>query len=429
MHVIISPMILFSEMFVSELVGKPVLDCFEERVGQVKDMLVKFGQTFPKVTGLLVQLDNGQDRVVLIGDVDLVGRKFLSTKTVKERLVSCDLRSDDILLCRDILDKQIVDLQGARIVRVNDIKLAKVDNEIRLIAADVGMAGMLRRLGFEGPVIWLMGLFRKSLQPSLIGWNFLEFLRAEKEKGRLTIPHKRVEELHPSDIASILSEVHSKDRMAIFADLPDKTAAEALHELSPKIQAYLLTTIDAKKALKILDKMPLDEVADVLGDIPDEKEEELLRLMRKRRAKDVQKLLKHHDETAGGLMTTEIVTLPQNLTVEDTINRLRENAPSAETIYYLYVVDDSGKLVGILSMRKLIVSKPSTPISEIMIKDFVTVTPDVNQKKVADIISKYNLLALPVVNQEGAIQGIVTVDDVMDFILPPLARRKRQMLG
>jgi Mg/Co/Ni transporter MgtE len=175
--------------------------------------------------------------------------------------------------------------------------------------------------------------------------------------------------------------------------------------------------------------MPLDEAADVLGDIPDEKEEELLRLMKKRRSRQIRNLLKHSDETAGGLMTSEIITLSQDLTVEATIDRLRETAPSAETIYYLYVIDESKRLVGVLSLRNLITSNPGVKISDIMIKEIKTVTPEMSQKSVADMISKYNLLAVPVVNNEGQLLGIITVDDVMDFILPPIARRKRQMLG
>jgi len=430
-------MIFFSEMFVSEIIGKPVIDCFEEKVGNVKDILVGFPQAsatnkrfFPRVSGLLVDLDPGpKNKVILLGDIDLVGRQFVSTKSVKERVISCELKADDILLGRDVLDKQIVDVQGARVVRVNDIKLAKVENEISLIAVDVGIAGIFRRVGLEGISKNIARLFRLKLEPSLIGWNYVEFLKTEKNKGKLTIPHKRVEELHPSDIAEIISDVHSRARTAIFADLPDRTAAEALHELAPKIQAYLLTTIDTRKAVSVLEKMPVDEAADVLGDIPDEKAEELLRLIKKKKAKEITSLLKHHDETAGGLMTTEFITFDQDQTVEDTINKLRETAPSAETIYYLYVVDASKHLVGILSLRNLIIAKPSTKLSEIMIKDLITIEPEANKKRVADIISKYNLLAVPVVSKENEVLGIVTVDDVVDFIIPPIAKRKSQMLG
>lgn len=425
-------MVLFSEMFVSELVGKPVIDRFEERVGQVKDILVATGagHAFPQVSGLLVELDgSGNRRVILIGDVDMVGRQFVSTKTVRERIPFGQLKQDDILLCRDILDKQIVDIKGARVVRVNDIKLAKAEEEIRLIAVDIGMFGILRRLGLEKFASSILKFFRIKTAQSLIGWNFVEFLKSDVSGSKLTIPHKRVEELHPSDIANIISDVHSNGKTEIFASLPDKTAAEALHELSPKIQAFLLTTIDTKKALGILNRMPVDEAADVLGDLPEERAEGLLRLIRPKKAEGIMKLLKHHDETAGGLMTTEFISFPENLTVEETINKLRGQAPDAETIYYLYVVNGEQRLTGALSLRKLIVSKPGTTLSEIMIKDLITVPVDANQKHVADIISKYNLLAVPVVGPDGKLLGIVTVDDVMDFILPPISKRKRQMLG
>ena len=423
-------MVLFSEMFVSELIDKPVIDRFEDRIGVIKDMIAAFGHRFPKVSGILVKLDDtGAEKVILIGDIDLIGRKFISTRTVKERVPLCSLSPNDTLLCRDILDKQIVDTQGARVVRVNDIKLAKVEEEIMLIAVDVGIRGVLRRIGIEGALGIILGIFRVRMEQSLIGWNYVDFLKSEVKEGRLTIPHKRVEELHPSDIANIISDVRSNVRTEIFASLPDKTAAEALHELAPKIQAFLLTTVDTKKALGILNRMPVDEAADVLGDIPEERAEELLRIMQNKKEREIRKLLAHHDETAGGLMTTEMISLPQNLTVEETINKLRELAPNAETIYYLYVINEEERFVGVVTLRRLIVSKPSAALSDIMIKDLITVPPEANQRRVADVISKYNLLAVPVVSLDGKILGIVTVDDVIDFILPPIARRKRQMLG
>lgn len=423
-------MVLFSEMFVSELTGKPVIDRFEDHIGKVADILISFKEIFPRVTGLLVDVDGASaQKVIFIGEIDLVGRKFVSTKTVKERVPLCPLGTDDVLLMRDIFEKQIVDTQGVRVVRVNDVKLAKVEDEIRVIAVDVGISGLLRRLGLEVITKKILGLFRVTLEQSLIGWNYVELVKSETQKGKLTIPHKRVEELHPSDIASIISDLHTKDRTAIFTSLPEATAAEALHELAPKIQAFLLTTVDSKKALKILTKMPLDEAADVLGDIPDDRAEELLRLMGKKKVVELRKLMKHHDETAGGLMTTEIITLSKDMTVEQTINKLRDIAPSAETVYYLYVVDGDGKFVGVVTLRKLIVSKPSTVLSDIMITNLITVPPEANQRHVADVISKYNLLAVPVVGVDGKILGIVTVDDVVDLILPPLARRRKQMLG
>lgn len=414
-------MVLFTEMFVSELISGPVVDKIQESVGRVKDILISPGEKFPKVTGLLITRPDGKNLVILMGDIELVGKQFVSTTTIAKNIAYTDLRSDEFLLCRDVLDKQIVDVQGARVVRVNDLKLAKVDQDVRLIAVDVGMKGILRRLG----LLKLAEAFRIKLPDKLIGWDHIEQLG----KGEISIPHQQIDKLHPADIANIISQVHQPEKTAIFDALSEKTAAEALHELEPAIAAHLLMTLNIKKAVNVLEKMPVDEAADVLGDIPLERQEEFLRLIKVRKAGELRKLLAHGDETAGGLMTTEFVTLPQNLTVEQTINRLRELAPAAETIYYLYVVDETERLVGILTMRALIVSPPQTNIADIVIKDVISVPPDANQHKVAELISKYNLLALPVVDSESKVLGIVTVDDVINYIIPPVARRRRQSIG
>lgn len=420
-------MVLFSEMFVSELIGVPIVDRLQDPVGEVKDILLTVGEVFPKVTGLLIK--NHEESVILMSEIDLIGKQFIVTKSIKERIVFTRLRPDELLLVRDLMDKQIVDTEGARVIRVNDLKLAKVAQDVRLIAADVGFRGLLRRLSLLNFFDFVFGLFRKSVPDTLIGWDHVESLKTGRAKGNITVPTRHLVDLHPADIAHIISQVHIEEKRAIFDSLSDKTAAEALHELEPKIQAILLLTVDTKKALGILEKMPADEVADVLGDLPPDKTEEFLRLMRPRRMAEIAKLLDHEEETAGGLMTTEFIAVSENLTAEGTINRLRELAPAAETIYYLFVVDDEEKLTGVLSLRNLIISSPHKPVSEIMIKDLITVDPQMNQRKVAEVISKYNLLAVPVVDANKRILGIVTVDDVVDFILPPVSRKKRQMVG
>ena len=420
-------MVLFSEMFVSELIGDPVVDRLQENIGRVKDIIITLGEVFPKVIGLLVEHseDKREKKVLLIGEIDLIGKQFVTTRAVEDRVAWAVEREGDVLLMRDVMDQQVVDLEGARVIRVNDLKLAKVDQDVRLIAADVGLSGMLRRIGLEKPICWLYAIFRKKLPEQLIGWDHVQNLSG----GKISIPTKAITDLHPADVAQIISQVKPDDKNIILANLTDKTAAEALHELEPMLAAVLMANLEAKKAVNILDKMPLDEVADIIGDLPKDKSEELLRLIRVRKAAQIRGLLQHKDETAGGLMTTEFITLPQNMTVEQVISLLREMAPNAETIYYLYVVDEIGRLVGLLSLRTLIISPPDKMIAEIMIKDLITVLPEVNQREVAGVISKYNLLAVPVVDAEGKMLGIVTVDDVIDFILPPLSRRKRQMLG
>ena len=421
-------------MFVSELIGDPVVDRVQENIGRVKDIIITLGDVFPKVTGLLIRLSGEknampagrqEDKVLLVGEIDLIGKQFVTTRATGDRVVLTSLRADEVLLMRDVIDQQIVDLDGARVIRVNDLKLAKVDQNIRLIAADVGLSGMLRRLGLEGVVGWLGGLIGKKIPEQLIGWDHVQNLKG----GKISIPTKAITDLHPADVAQIISQVQTEKRAEIFSTLTEKTAAEALHELEPVLGAVLISSLDTKRALGVLEKMPVDEAADIIGDLSVERAEELLRLMRPRKSSAIRKLLKHRDETAGGLMTSEFIALPQDLTVEQVIVKLRETAPDAETIYYLYIVDEAERLVGILSLRKLIISAPHKRISEIMIKNYITVNPKMNQREVADVISKYNLLAVPVVDHENKIHGIITVDDVIDLILPPVSRRKKHRLG
>ncbi|HBA40113.1 MAG: hypothetical protein A2W10_01015 [Deltaproteobacteria bacterium RBG_16_55_12] len=420
-------MVLFFEMFASELIGDPVVDCLEQNVGKIKDIIVTLGEPFPKVIGLLVALSDGkrEARVLLIGEINLIGKQFVSTHPAKDRIVWTTIREGDVLLMRDVVDRQVVDLEGARVIRVNDLKLAKVEQDVRLIAADVGLRGMLRRLSLEKTVSWFLDLLGKKIPEQLIGWDHVQDLSG----GKISVPSKTITDLHPADVAQIISQVRPDEKTFIFSTLSNNTAAEALHELEPMLAAVLIAKLDTKKALGILEKMPADEVADILGDLPSEKSQQLLSLMRVRKATQIRKLLQHRDETAGGLMTTEFIALPQNLTAEQVISRLREIEPDAETIYYLYVVDEAGHLAGVLSLRRLITSPPDKLISEIMIKENITVSPEMSHREVANFISKYNLLAVPVVDQDKKILGIVTVDDVMDFILPPISRRKRRMLG
>ena len=414
-------------MFASELIGDPVVDCLEQNVGKIKDIIVTLGEPFPKVIGLLVALSDGkrEARVLLIGEINLIGKQFVSTHPAKDRIVWTTIREGDVLLMRDVVDRQVVDLEGARVIRVNDLKLAKVEQDVRLIAADVGLRGMLRRLSLEKTISWFLDLLGKKIPEQLIGWDHVQDLSG----GKISVPSKTITDLHPADVAQIISQVRPDEKTFIFSTLSNNTAAEALHELEPMLAAVLIAKLDTKKALGILEKMPADEVADILGDLPSEKSQQLLSLMRVRKATQIRKLLQHRDETAGGLMTTEFIALPQNLTAEQVISRLREIEPDAETIYYLYVVDEAGHLAGVLSLRRLITSPPDKLISEIMIKENITVSPEMSHREVANFISKYNLLAVPVVDQDKKILGIVTVDDVMDFILPPISRRKRRMLG
>jgi magnesium transporter len=413
------------EIFASEVFKKPVLDQTGEEIGRLKDIIVVRSEPFPAVSALVVA--SGKVTYLLSWDsVNLFNKRVISVNVLMKNLGPASVSPTDILMYRDLLDKQIVDINGAKLVRVNDLELADVKGALCLVAADIGLRGLLRRLGVEPQGEKLFTLFHYRLQSRLIGWHYLQTIEPKLSRLTLTVSRQKVANIHPADLAEIMSDVSQRERTAIFGSLDVDTAAEALHELEPGVQVDIIDDMSKERASDILERMPPDEAADVLGDLPEAKAQELIKLMDKEEAEDVQELLEHEEDTAGGLMTTEYLSFPPDMTVEEAIKELRLEAPNVETIYYLYIVDGGERIIGVISLKNLILALPQTLLSDVMITPAKSLPLDANQKDVAEFISKYNLLAAPVVDEENVLRGIVTVDDVIDFLLPPASRKKRR---
>ena len=414
------------EIFLSEVHKKPVLDQTGEEIGKLQDIIVGVGEPFPAVTAIVVK---GRETYVLHWDViNLFNRRVISITLHARDLVPASVSPSDILIFRDILDKQIVDINGAKLVRVNDLELSDVKGKLCLVAADIGVRGLLRRLGIEKEGEKFFSLFRYPLPHKLIAWHFVQTIEPKLSRLTLTVSRQKVSRLHPADLAQIISEVSQKERSALFRSLDVDTAAEALHELEPQVQVDIIDDMSKEHASDILERMPPDEAADVLGDMPEAKAQELINLMEKEEAEDVQELLEHEEDTAGGLMTTEFLAFPPDMTVEDAIKELRLEAPDVETIYYLYILDAEEHVVGVISLKNLILASPQAKLEAVMKSPVKTLPLDAEKNDVAELISKYNLLAAPVVDEGKVMRGIVTVDDVVDFLLPPASRKKRRKL-
>jgi CBS domain-containing protein len=418
-------MALIGELFLSEIIKKPVFDPKGEVIGKVKDVIVVKGDPLPKLAALLVEK---KGLVVLIKweEMNIFNKKILSTYVGTDVAIPYDFNEEDLLAVRDILDKQIVDANGAKVVRVNDIRLEGYNGDAVLIAVDVGMRGILRRLGIERGSEKFSALFKAELPFNLISWNYIQPLRPKLKSITLTVPRQMLSELHPADLADIICQVPRDEGTQLFKDLDIETAAEALSELKPERQAELLTAMETDKAADIIEEMQPDEAADVLSDLPAEKAKEILEQVDKEEAEDIQELLGHEDDTAGGLMTNVFIAYRSEMTVGEIIERFKTDAEEIETVYYIYAVDEQEKLVGVTSLREILLSDPSTSLSEIMEIKLKTVTPDADEEEVAEIISKYNLIALPVVDEEGVLLGVVAVDDVIDRIIPPASKRQRR---
>lgn len=410
-------------IFLTEIQGAAVVDVHQRGVGHVRDLTVRVQQPYPVVTGIVTS--RRAQTVIPWSRVRTFAAREVALRDAKADVQLERAEEHDVWLVRDVLDKQVIDLDGRRVVRVNDLQLTESGGHMLLVGADIGIRGILRRLGLERVVKWLMSTLGRPLPMVLVPWDVVEPVHeGGLDAVHLRISGKRIEKLHPADIADIVEDLGSRERSAVFASLSEEIAADTLEEMELDDQVSVIEHMDAERASDILEELPPDEVADILAEVPEERAQEILRLMEKDEAEDVEALLKYREDTAGGLMTTEFVAVPDALTAEECIETLRRLEPEAESIYYVYVVDDEGRLQGVLSLRDLIVSQPATEIGEIMIRNVVSVGLDTGVQEIAAVLSKYNLLAVPVVDDEHVLRGIVTVDDALEGVLPESVRRR-----
>lgn len=410
-------------LYLSQVIGRPVRDRNDEPIGKVADLIVAVGDRYPPVTGLVVETD--RRRIFLpwtsVDRLDESGAK-LSSLTVD--LAKFHQRPDEILLRADLMDKQIVDIDGRKVVRVNDLRLDEVDGALHLVAVDVGAAGLLRRLGVEGGLRTIARNLHVAVPEKYIDWEDVDPVETSIASIKLRVPHAGLAELHPADLATIIDQLAPRDRAGVLASLRDDAVADAIEEMEPETQVEVLEDLEPGRAADILEEMSPDDAADLVADLSQTARDEIFALMEKDEKDEVQELLGYPEDSAGGIMTTEFVAVPAHLTAAETIDVLRQLEPNAETIYYVYVTDDDGRLAGVLSLRDLIVSAPDTRIGDVMIREPVAVGVLADQDEVAEVVAHYNLLAVPVIDEDGRLAGIVTVDDALDTVLPTAWKRR-----
>jgi magnesium transporter len=410
-------------LYLSQVIGRPVRDGQGEPIGKVADLIVALGGPYPPLTGLVVQ--TGRRRIFLpwssVAALDTSGAR-LSTGTID--IGRFRQRPDEILLESDLIDKQIVDIDGRKVVRVNDLRLDEINGELHLVAVDVGAAGLLRRLGFEGAYRVIARNLRLPLPERYIDWEDVDPVETSVASVKLRVPHQGLAQLHPADLADILDQLAPQDRAGVLASLGDEAIADAMEEMEPEAQVEVMEDLDPSRAADILEEMSPDDAADLVADLAQDTRDEILAFMEREEADEVQELLGYPEESAGGIMTTEFIALDENMTAAQAIERLRELEPDAETIYYVYVTDPDGRLAGVLSLRDLIVAPPDTPIFQVMREEPVAVGVLADQDEVAEVVAHYNLLAVPVVDDDRQLVGIVTVDDALDTVIPTAWKKR-----
>lgn len=406
--------------YLSNMLGRPVYDSTGEKLGVVSDLAISTGEVFPRITSLAFK---GPGRIPFM----ISWRKYVGEFTEDEITLSVEahnirfsyLQPTEVLLARDLLDQQIVDTQGLKIVRVNDLKLSPSGSQLRLLGAEVGARGILRGLHplIEKAAVSIAKAFNKKIEERIIAWNYMDLLDRDLSKVKLSVTHKRLGELHPADVADILEQLDPRQRAEVFAHLDAERSAEVIAELEDEFQAETFDDMDDHRASGLLQQMDPDDAADIIRDLPYEKAETLLRLMGVEDAMEIRRLLGYKDDTAGGMMTTQFVSMSEDDTVQDTIETLRALDEDFPSVHYVYVLEEgTEKLVGVLSMRTLVLAQPDALLKDIMYTDIVTVSPDEDEEEVASDIARYDMVALPVVDEGGYMLGLVTVDDAMDVI-------------
>jgi CBS domain-containing protein len=405
--------------------GKPICDVDGRKVGLLKDLIASTRQDLPHPELVAVEVrSGGVTRCVPVAEVAVLVAPVIPLRKHLKEIPPFKPAENDLYLVRDILDQQIIDVNDVRVVRVNDIELARVNGKYYIANVDIGTRGLLRRLG-------LLRLFtgtsrrhgKTSLPPGVISWDDVEPI-AKNRQLRLKVPGEKIAELHPADIAEIVSDLGRAQGSRFLETLDAKTAAETLEEVEPDFQASLVKTMPDRKVADVLEEMSPDEAADLLAELPEQRSKDLLRKMEKETAKDVRKLLSYPDDSAGGIMTTEFITVGPGRTATQAMKAIREEAREAETIFYVYVTDKKERLLGIFSLKDLVLAEPRKKVGDFMQSRMVTVNVRDSQDEVAQIVSKYNLLAVPVVDDEGRLQGIVTADDALDKIIPTAWKKR-----
>ncbi len=403
---------ILGEFFFSQIQGKPIYDHEGRLVGRLRDLAIHWERETPKITG--IKYARRVQNHIPIEQVDQVthGGLRLKGKLKEDELIP--LQADEIYMGKWLMDKQIIDLKGTKVVRVNDIKLFWLQTDDRRYmvpaAVDIGLRGLARRLGLEF-------LFKRR-ENHFVWWQFIQHLEEKTANLQLRREQQQLDQLHPADLADLIEDLDYKKRTDFIEDLDVETAAEAFAEMDMDTQIEIIEHLDSRQASDLLEEMPPDEAADLLGELPEERADELLNLMEPEEAQEVRELMDYEEDTAGALMTTEYLALPPSLTVEEAITQLRKLASEAETIYYLYILEEDETLKGVISLRELIIAEPKTQLQDFMQTRIIHVHPLDDHEKVAELLNKYSLLAIPVVTEDEKMLGIITVDDVLEILIP-----------
>jgi flagellar motility protein MotE (MotC chaperone)/sporulation protein YlmC with PRC-barrel domain len=399
--------------------GVPVYDLTGARAGRLREVALCPQEDPVRVAALVVRTPQG-DRLLPSSSV-AAARDVVHASTLQSEWAVYAGHQGLLLLGRDLLDQQIIDVHGRKVVRVNDVDIFEERDNHRAVlkvgAVDVGSRGAIRRL-LKGllPSLTLRRLLAR-IPEKAIPWEFVDLIETDPARRvKLKISHERLARLHPADIADIVEELTPAEREAVFETLDDEVAAEALEEVEPKVQQAIIRSLDSDRAADIVEEMDPDAAADLLADLPPEHSEEILEEMEPEERKEVEELLEFREDTAAGRMTTDYLAIAPDATVEDAIQLLRDFEGDLETVSTIYLVTPDEQLAGSVPLPKLVLAAPGTPLRELSTAPVISVHAGASEQQVAETFDKYNLLTLPVVDEHGTLTGVITADDVISLL-------------
>jgi magnesium transporter len=404
----------FNEIYLSAVLGKPVINSNGETLGVLRDLIMVPGDVFPEVSHIVIKARKGY-KTLPWSEVALFTHVVISSVgTHPPGLMAHEPCDSEILVKRDLLDKQIVDVDGAKVVRVNDIKLGNLNQKLCIFSVDIGFRGLLRRLGYERFGEKVAQALSKDIPHAEISWEYVQPLEMHSSRLALNIARNQLNELHPADLADIIENIPIQNIRTVLNSIDAEMTGDTLYELEAEMRNVVISQMDDEQVSDILEEMEPDEAADVLNDLPEQKAQELLEMM------------DQEEDSAGGLMNPDYFRLSPDITVGQALEHFKVCAKEIETIFYGYVVDADDRLEGVVSLKGLLLTPPETHITDLMEENVKSVQIDAEPVDMLEILAKYDLIAVPVLDEKHRMAGIVTVDDVLAHYLPLIIKTRRR---
>ncbi len=399
-------------IFFSQLLRVPIIDSKQETVGRLKDVVVKSGRDdYPQVSGILFKQGKYLS-FIPYQCIETLSRGEITLSKSDCWKGNFEPSKEEFLLSRDVLDQQIFDVKGIRVVRANDLQMVKIDDDFSVVGIDVSNKALFRRLGIDGFP------FFRHMESKFIDWHNVSLVKGQVGSLQLKTTHEKLQKLHPADVANLIENLTLPESTKLVQSLDKETAAEVLGEVEPEYKDTLLERINPKLLATIMEEMPTDEAVDVLKDLSDHKRVQVFRRLGVRKAKTLHKLSGYRDDIAGGLMTSEFMSVNRDSSVAQAVKEIRKKSDDYPTLYHVYVVDDEKHLQGVVSIRTLLLSSPRKKIEELMSKVVKTIRLHTKAEDIARLMTKYDLLSMAVVDRSKVIRGIVTVDDILRLLIP-----------